>query len=419
MLFSKYLNKYYLKYLLLYVIGIAALIFVDRIQLFVPQFLAQLVGIFENAGKTGFFTDEMIAEVNKIVLYTLLIGAGLMTGRMIWRFTLFRASHKIETELRHDMFKKTERLSLEYFHANKVGNIMSWFTNDLETLEEFLGFGVVMLVDGFALGFMCFKQIFELSWQFLVLLLIPMILIIIWGVLVEKFMDKVWTESQKAFDNLYDFAQESFTGIRVIKAFVKQRHEIRAFGKVAAKNKNINVKFALISVSFDVVIEIVIGLLFALILGFGGFLAVSGQSKVILGMTFSINGPDLVELIGYFDTLIWPLIAMGQIVSMYSRSKASMRRIENFMDSSEDVKNCEDAVVLNDVKGKIEFRHFSFKYPTRDKQYLTDVTLTIQPGESVGIVGRIGRGKTTLVNALLRMYNIQENSVFIDDNGNN
>ena len=408
------MNKYYLKYWYFYLIGILSLVFVDYIQLFIPEFLGQLVGIFKNASIEGGFSETMRSDILRIVLYTILVGAGLMAGRMLWRFTLFRASHKVEAELRHDMFMKAEKLSVEYFHNNKVGNIMSWFTNDIEQVSDYLGFGVVMMVDGFALSMMCFVKIAILSWQFLVILLLPMILIIVWGLLVEKFMADNWTKRQEAFDKLYDFAQESFTGIRVIKAFVKQRQEIIAFSKVAHQNKDVNVRFALISVGFDVVIEVVIGLLFAMILGFGGYLAVTGESLNFLGMTFAIDGPGLVVLVGYFDSLIWPLIAMGQIVAMYSRSKASMKRIENYMDAPEDIQNCENPVVLENVKGKIEFKNFSFTYPSKDKESLENINLTIEPGESIGIVGRIGRGKTTLVNALLRIYNVKEGTVFID-----
>ena len=374
MLINKYLNKYYLKYLGYYIIGIIALVAVDYIQLLLPEFLGQLVGIFDDAAEFGGFSEQMTSDVLKLVLYTCLVGAGLMAGRMVWRFTLFRASHKIEAGLREDMFKKAEKLSVEYFHNNKVGNIMSSFTNDIETVSDYLGFGVVMLIDGFALSFMCFVKIFTLSWQFLVLLLIPMILIVIWGLLVEKFMSDMWTTRQEEFDHLYDFTQESFSGIRVIKAFVKQRHEIKAFSKVAIKNKDINIRFALVSVSFDVVIEIVIALLFAMLLGFGGYLAVTGETINFLGMTYHLSAEEMVTLVGYFDSLIWPLIAMGQIVASYSRSKASMNRIANYMDAPEDIQNCENPVVLDpkEVKGEIEFRNFSFKYPSKDKEYLKE-----------------------------------------------
>ena len=416
MLISKYLNKYYLKYFLYYFIGIVTLIVIDYIQLYIPEFLGQITDILKDSSVTG-ITQEATDTIIQIALKTILIGVILMLGRILWRFTLFTASHKIEAGLRHDMFLKAEKLSVEYFHNNKVGNIMSSFTNDIETLEEYLGFGVVMLVDGFALGIMCFVKIAILSWQFLILLIVPMVLIIIWGLFAEKIMSNKWIERQEAFDKLYDFTQESFTGIRVIKAFVKQRHQIRAFSKVAIKNKDVNVNFALVSVGFDVIIEVVIGIMFATILGFGGYLAVTGETIKFLGMNFAIGGGDLVTVIGYFDTLIWPLIALGQIVASYSRSKASLKRIEIYLDSPEDIKNCENPVLMDpkEAKGRIEFKDFSFSYPSKAKEYLKNITLKIEAGESVGIVGRIGRGKTTLVNSLLRIYNVKEDSVFIDD----
>lgn len=416
MLISKYLNKYYLKYFLYYFVGIVTLIAIDYAQLYIPEFLGQITEILKDSSVAG-ITQEATDTIIQIALKTILIGVVLMFGRMLWRFTLFTASHKIEAGLRHDMFLKAEKLSIEYFHNNKVGNIMSSFTNDIETLEEYLGFGVVMLVDGFALGIMCFVKIAILSWQFLILLIIPMILIVIWGLFAEKIMSNKWIQRQEAFDNLYDFTQESFTGIRVIKAFVKQRHQIRAFSKVAIKNKDVNVNFALVSVGFDVIIEVVIGIMFATILGFGGYLAVTNETIKFLGMNFSIGAGNLVTIIGYFDALIWPLIALGQIVASYSRSKASLKRIEIYMDSPEDIANCENPVYMDpkETKGNIEFKDFSFSYPSKAKEYLKNISLKIQSGESIGIVGRIGRGKTTLVNSLLRIYNVTENSVFIDN----
>lgn len=418
MLISKYLNKYYKKYFWFYLIGILTLCVVDFIQLYIPEFLGEMVDIFESAADLGGFTEEMTIRITEIAMYTVLIGFGLFVGRFLWRITIFRASSKIEANLRHDMFEKAERLSVSYYHHNKVGNIMAWFTNDLETIEEYLGFGVVMTVDAFVMGSLCIIKMFLLSWQFTLVALLPMILIIVWGALVEKFMSNLWEFRQKEYDSLYDFAQESFTGIRVIKAFVKQRHELHAFAKVAKRNKNANVKFVRIHVSFDVVIELIVGVIFSLIIGLGGYAAVKtaqGSEYVnLFGSPFIIEASDVISFIGYFDALIWPLIALGQIVAMYSRSRASLKRVEDYMNTPETIKNCENAISLSDVKGEIEFRDFTFKYPSATETHINHISLTIKPGESVGVVGKIGCGKTTLVNSLLRLYNVAEGSIFID-----
>ena len=413
MIFNKYMFKYYKKYFILYLIGIFALIAVDYVQLFIPEFLGDLVNIVNDQ------PSDMMNQISKIVLYVVGIAIVMFLGRMLWRFTLFSASQRIEAGLRHEMFLKSERLSSKYYHENKVGSIMSWFTTDLETIEEYCGFGTVTLVDALFLGVLVIVRMIKMDWVLSIIVFIPMILIIIWGTLVEKYMSLKWTQRQEAFDSLYDFTQETFTGIRVIKAFVKETSELHAFSKIARKNKDMNVSFARISVIFDVLIELIIAAIMAMCLGIGGWAVyslISGNPMVIFNHTVNLDAGGLVTFTGYFDTLVWPLIAMGQIVAMRSRSKASLKRVEAFLDANEDVKNPLNPYVLENVSGRITFNHFSFHYPdaSDDVKSLKDITFEIAPGETIGIIGKIGCGKTTLVNSLLRLYNVDKNSILID-----
>ena len=410
MLFSKYLNKYYARYWYFFLVGIFALVAVDYVQLFQPEFLGELV----DSLKEGRATAE---SVFSIVLKLLAVAGVMFFGRMLWRYTLFNASLRIQAGLRREMFLKSERLSPTYYHATKVGSIMSWFTTDLDTIEEFTGFGTVQLVDAFFLGILVILRMFRLDWALALLSMIPMVLIIVWGGLVEKYMALKWEERQGEYDKLYDFTQENFTGIRVIKAFVKETSEIHAFAKVAKKNADCNVSFVRVSVLFDVIIELIIALISAMILGFGGWFVystVAGNPISVFGHAINLTAGGLVTFFGYFDTLIWPMIALGSLVTMRSRAKASMKRVSAFLDADEDVRNPENPVVLTDVRGGIEFRHLTFSYPGVDLKILDDVTLKIEPGETVGVVGRIGRGKTTLVTLLTRLYNVPHGTVFID-----
>ena len=410
MLFSKYLNKYYARYWYFFLVGIFALVAVDYVQLFQPEFLGELV----DSLKEGRATAESVVS---IVLKLLAVAGVMFFGRMLWRYTLFNASLRIQAGLRREMFLKSERLSPTYYHATKVGSIMSWFTTDLDTIEEFTGFGTVQLVDAFFLGILVILRMFRLDWALALLSMIPMVLIIVWGGLVEKYMALKWEERQGEYDKLYDFTQENFTGIRVVKAFVKETSEIHAFAKVAKKNADCNVSFVRVSVLFDVIIELIIALISAMILGFGGWFVystVAGNPISVFGHAINLTAGGLVTFFGYFDTLIWPMIALGSLVTMRSRAKASMKRVSAFLDADEDVRNPENAVVLTDVRGGIEFRHLTFSYPGVDLKILDDVTLKIEPGETVGVVGRIGRGKTTLVTLLTRLYNVPHGTVFID-----
>ncbi len=412
MLFGKYINKYYKKYFIFYLIGVLCLISVDYLQLYIPEFLGKIVGMFDGENVVN------VDKLSSIILALIGVAFGVCAGRVIWRLSLFNASKRIEADIRKEMFLKSEVLSQRYYHENKVGTIMSWCTTDVEEIQEFLGWGSVMLVDAvFQSVFVIYKMI-RLDWALSLIAFIPMLLIIVWGGLVEKFMDKKWTKRQKLFDDLYDYSQESFTGIRVIKAFVKETQQIHEFAKIAKKNKDANLEFTRASVLFDVIIEMLITIIMCLILGLGGWFVYSTATNNpinIFGHLVELDAAKLITFIGYFDLLIWPFMALGQIVTMRGRAKASYKRIAHFLDEQEEIKNPENAVVLKDIKGKITFNNYTFAYPDSKVSSLKNVSFTIEPGETIGIIGKIGSGKTTLVNSLLRLYNVQENSILIDD----
>lgn len=409
MLFGRYINRYYLKYGWLFLIGILALIAVDYIQLKIPEYLGEVVYILEHNGDTN--------RIFTLGLYVLIVAAGMFVGRFIWRITLFNASFRIEADLRHKMFLKAEALPRQFYHDTKVGSVMSWFTNDLETISDHLGWGTVMIVDSLFLSVLTIVKMIMLDGIMSFICFIPIVLIIIWGVINEKFMAMKWDERQKAYDELYDFSQENFTGIRVIKAFVKETKEIHAFAKVAKKNANVNISFARLSVIFDVIIEIIIALMMAIALIFGGWFvyAFNHESAITLfGVTEEITPDKLIVFIGYMDILIWPMIALGQVVPMYSRSRASLKRVSAFLSNEINVKSPENALKLEQVEGNITYRNFNFSYPTYDYANLKNINLEIKAGESIGIIGKIGSGKTTLVTVLLMMYNVEPGTLFID-----
>ena len=415
MLFNKYLNRYYLKYAWLYLIGIAALLAVNYFQLLIPEYLGQLVDLCSDAEENG--AALTLAAIRDILLGVLLVAAVLWVGRTAWRITIFNASGKMEAALRHDMFLKAERLSQRYYHENSVGTVMAWFTTDIETVEENLGWGTVMMIDAVFLSLLTLWRMVALDWVMAVFLSVPLLLIVVWGALVEKFMSNKWEARQKAFDHVYDFSQESFTGISVIKAFVKETQQLHEFASVAKKDKEENISFVRVSVLFDVTIEIIIAVIMAFLIGMGGFFVyrlVTGNPIVLFGHTMDLSAGGLVTFIGYFETLIWPMIAMGQIVTMHSRARASLKRISRFMTEEEEISAPEGAVTLKNIAGKITFRNFSFSYPGAEDEALHDLTFEIEPGETIGVVGKIGCGKSTLAACLLRLYNVERGTLFFD-----
>ena len=412
MLLGKHINKYYKKYWYFFIAGIIALIAVDYVQLYEPLFLGQIVDHL-----SGVAGDVDTALIGDICLKLIGIAGVMFIGRMMWRYTLFNASQRIEAGMRREMFQKSERLSQSYYHATKTGAIMSWFTTDLETIEEYTGFGTVQIVDSAFLGIIVMVKMFTFDWVMTLFVLIPMTLMIFWGALVEKFMAERWRDRQEKYDRLYDFAQENFTGISVIKAFVKETSEIHAFAKVAKKNQEANIGFVRVAIIFDTLIEVIIGTILALILGFGSWFAwsaLSGTPIEVFGHVIELTPGGLITFIGYFDMLIWPMIALGSLVSMRSRAKASLKRVDEFLDAPEDVKDAPDARVLENVSGAVEFKGLSFTYPNTEAEVLTDVSFRVEPGELIGVVGRVGSGKTSLLTILTRLYNVPEGTVFVD-----
>lgn len=405
------MKKYYKRYLILFIIGVIANVVVDYVQLYIPEFLGDMVDI------VSLNTNVIFDDIKKIVYSLIIVAFTLFIGRIIMRFTILVASSKIDRDIRHDMFLKTERLSQRYFHENKVGSIMSSFTTDIEAIGDFTGWGTVMIIDALFLGVMALYKMIKLDMFLTMITLIPMLALIVWGNKVEKAMSDKWTERQKSFDKLFDFTQENFTGIRVIKAFVKEAQEFKAFSKVAKENSDVNIDFAMMSVRFDVCIELLIGAVVALLMGLGGtcvYYYVTGNPVVLFGHSIILTAGKLVTFIGYVDVLIWPMIAMGQILQMFSRFKSSSKRVFDYLDEEEEIHNVDNPISLDDCKGEISFNHFSFIYPDGSNESLKDISFKINPGELIGVVGKIGSGKTTLVNSLLRLYNIEKNQILID-----
>ncbi len=409
MLFGKYVNKYYLKYIWLYLIGIVGLVAVDWFQLYVPEYLGKLVDLFDG-------TQVDISALSEIITGVITVAFVLFLGRIAWRLTIFAASQKTEAGLRRRMFAKSERLPLSYFGKTKVGTVMAWFTTDLEIIEDFLGWGTIMLFDAGFLSVLVIIKMVRLDWVLSLVVFVPLVLIAVWGALVEKFQAAKWSERQEEFDRLYDYSRESFTGIRVIKAFVSETRRLHDFAKIVRRNRNANLSYARMTVIFDCIISFIIALITAIILGVGGYFVyctVTGNPAVIFSHAVDLSAGGLITFLGYFDTMIWPMMALGQIISMRSRAKASLKRVSRFLDS-EEVEDKPDALVLNEVAGEVEFKNFTFTYPDGDKPALSGINLKIAAGETVGVVGKVGSGKTTLAESLLKLYPIDSGTVFID-----
>lgn len=407
MVFGKYVNKFYKKYFWHFFFAILTVIFVDYIQLFIPAITGRIIDSITNGGISEGNWQFLIEQI----IYIALVGLGMFVGRFLWRICIFGEAVLVQSDLRFDMFEKTEKLSQRYYKVNKTGAILSYFSNDLETIEESFGFGIVQMIDGVFLLVMSLVKMFKLQGVLTLLLLIPVVLLGLCAFFVDKLMEKKYEKRQKAFEDMSDYAQENFTGIRVIKAFVKERKELKQFAKEAKKNKDTNIEYVKVSSLLEVLFDVLIYVIFGIILLGGSYLVyLNIKSSGVEGITIG----SLIEFIGYADTLIWPIFALAGTINLIARARTSLKRISNLLD--EKVEIVDDKVVCpTELKGEIEFKNFNFAYPDDENTLiLKDVNIKIKAGETIGIVGKIGSGKSTLVNMLFRLYNVEDNTLFID-----
>ena len=269
MVFGKHVNKFYKKYFWYFFFGILALVCVDYIELLIPPIIGNIVDAISNGIKGDFsgnyitidHLDFLIKEASLIAL----IGLGMFVGRFLWRKCIFGESIRIEADLRYDMFLKCEVLTQRFYKANKTGAILSYFSNDLETLEESFGFGIVQFVDGVFLLILSLVKMIGLEWRLTLVLLLPLFILSLVAFLIDRLIEAKYEKRQKAFEDLSDFSQENFTGIRVIKAFVKEKKELKQFSLQAKNNKKANIGFvradAILETLFDVLIYAVFGII--------------------------------------------------------------------------------------------------------------------------------------------------------------
>ncbi|MFA5466300.1 MAG: ABC transporter ATP-binding protein [Candidatus Izemoplasmatales bacterium] len=407
MIFGRHVNKFYLKYGIFFLLGIAALFVVDFAQLEIPNIIGFIIEKLEYETLTQ---SELEGYIKNMIIIAMII----VFGRFLWRIFIFGTSRRIDFELRNMMFTHAERLSQRYYQEKKSGGLMALFTNDLNAVRMAFGPGIMMTFDIIALGSLALYRMYMLDPTITLFALIPLAMIAVLATLVSRITGRKFKAKQKAFENMSDFTQENFYGISVIKAFVNELREIRAFHKINKDSMDKNMDFIKASTLLHVGIETFINVIKIMMLGIGGylvyrtvFLEVGDLNKFTIG--------DLTRYIAYFGSLVWPMMAVGRLINMRSQAKASLSRINQFLDEPIEIVDPDDVIDIDQIEGRITFNHLTFAYPNQEEPILSDITFEIKPGETIGIIGPTGSGKTTLVDLLVRLYNVKSNEILIDN----
>lgn len=393
-----FIFQYIKRHKVQYSLGILTLFLVDLFNVFIPK----LIGTITDGLTYHTFGWD---DIKLCLLKYLLLGLALALGRFLWRYFLFGASRNIEKEIRNDMFGHLEKMSTEYYNRNKTGDLMTYFTSDLGAVRMTIGPAVMCIFD--ALVWTCMvviQMMIYVDVNLTLLALVPMLLICFGEIYFGKVMHKRFREKQDAVSDLTDFVQESFSGIRVIKAFVREQSKMLAFAKENLKVKDKNLRVVKLQSIVIPLLDVIIGCAALITLVYGGYLTLMGD--ITLGR--------FVAFQQYINMLVWPMMAAGEAINMFSQGSASIKRIQKVFNEEPEIFDHPDAVDVEELKGDISFRDLTFVHEGQTEPTLSHITLDVPSGTTLAVIGRTGSGKSTLVNLLLHLYNVKKGMIAID-----
>lgn len=388
--------------IIFYLIGFIFLISIDIIQIFIPRLIGEIVDNLKN---------KVISNNGLFVFVLKILGISLIIFffRILWRQFIMKPAREIEFNMRNKLFEHIEFLSQNFYNKNKIGDLMAYFINDLQAIRMLLGPGIMMATDAFFLTIFVIVNMILLNLKLTIIAILPFPLIAIGGYFFGKLLNIRYENKQKAFAKLSDFTQEIFSGIKIIKAFILEVDEIKKFYQVNKNNKEINIKLIKIFLLLFPFVEIVTGMSYLLTLIYGGYLTIIG--KITLGYFITFNQ--------YIGILIWPMIASGWCINIISQGWASFKRFDKLINEKIEIFDKEEALqysfIINKENLNLKIVNLNFKYENSKNFVLKNINLEINKNEIFGITGKTGSGKSTFVNLIVRLYEPDDNSIFINN----
>jgi ATP-binding cassette subfamily B multidrug efflux pump len=381
-----------------YVIGVSVLVLVALLNLVPPR----IVGIVVDEIHQGKLTTGELVKWVSLILVVGLVTYGL---RYVWRIFLFGASTRLARLLRDQLYEHFTKMSPQFYHKNRIGDLMAHATNDISAVEMTAGDGILTLVDSFTTGLLVVATMMTtISWPLTLIVLIPMPFMAWSTGYYGKLLHERFHTAQEAFSDINDKVQENISGVRVIKAFGQEEVEKEQFRQLSAEVVKKNIAVAKIDALFDPTISLIVGVSYFLAVAVGAVFVVHGSMTI----------GDLTTFTMYLGQLIWPMLAFGYLMNVVQRGRASLDRIQALLAVKPDIVDAPHAV---DVvpSGDIRYQIQTFTYPSASHPALRDIHVTVRQGQTLGIVGRTGSGKTTLLKLLLREFDVQEGDIRIGE----
>jgi ATP-binding cassette, subfamily B, multidrug efflux pump len=392
------LREYFVKYRRGLAVGLLSLLAVDFLQLLIPLVIRKAIDELTAGGATSDTLFKLGAAIMGIALIMAIL-------RYVWRYLLFGISRRIEEGIRNRLYAHLQSLSLSFYHKTKTGDLMARAVNDINAIRMATGMGLVALTDGLVLGLAAIGFMVYINLQLTLISILPAPILVYFTRILTRRMSSGYEKVQAAFSDLTESARETFSGIRVVKAYTKEEWTYRRMKRDGERCISENMSLAKSIALFSPMMTIFTSLGLAIVIFLGGRLTLAGQ----------ITPGDFVAFISYLGLLTWPMMAIGWVTNMVQRGAASMRRLNRIFDEIPEIKDTGWEPDGYKIQGKIEVKGISMAYPGESRPAIQDIHMFIEAGKTVAFVGSVGSGKTTLLHMLPRLYDCPEGAVFIDD----
>lgn len=393
-----YLREFLIQHKWKYIWGIIVLILVDALQLITPKILGRIT---DDLGEGSLTIRDIYFYIGAIILIAVLIAV----SRYIWRMLVMGSSRNLEYWLRNKLFSHLELMSPSFFNSHKTGDLMAHATNDINAVRMAFGIGIVMITDAvFLTSTAIIIMVTTIDMRLTAVALLPLPIIAAMMIFFGKLVQSRFKNVQEAFSGLTDRVQESISGIRVVKSFVQEKSEVEKFSAFNDAYVKRNMELIKVWGLMFPAVAFIGSLSFLLALYYGGMLVI--DDELSLG--------QFVSFIAYLGLLTWPMMAIGWVINIIQRGTASMKRINEILDTAPEIFDRDNVMEIQDYRPSIEFNNLTFTYPGATNPALSGINLSIKEGKTLAVVGKTGSGKTTLVNLIMRLYNTNPGELLID-----
>ncbi|MBI0107733.1 ATP-binding cassette domain-containing protein [Lactobacillus sp. W8089] len=380
-----------------YLIGIIFLLLTALTNLIIPRTIGQFA---------DWVNQKQLTQMHVLVALTILLAAGLgqYLFRYGWRNQIWGGAADLEKKLRSQLFWHYLNMDEMFFKRHRIGDLMALSTNDISAVQNVAGVGILTLADSVITGGMTIvAMILFVDWKLTVVAILPLPLLAVMAYFLGKKLHDRFSQSQAAFSQLSNKTQESMTGIKVIKTFGQESEDIADFNRLVDRTISLNRKVNLIDAMFDPLTGFIIGLTFVI--------TILSGSHLVINHVITIG--QLISFVGYINALIWPMFAIGRLFNVLERGNASYDRIQNILQEKSLITESKQGLTeLN--RGELHFKVQSFTYPDGEQPVLKNVHFELTPGKTLGIVGRVGAGKSTIIKLILRRFDDYQGLITLD-----